>query len=84
MTFQIHPLAAKVNNINGTSNASNVGRAKVLYIMGTAADTITNKTTGASFQISAGQSIIMFKQDTDEVFSGVTTTHFTKINYPRG
>ena len=52
MTFQITPLAAKVNNLNGSSNASSVSGAKVLYIMGTAADTITNKNTGASFQIA--------------------------------
>ena len=82
--MQIKPLAAKVNNINGSSNASTVGAANVLYIMGTAADTITNKTPGASFQIAAGQAIVMYKDTTDEVFSGVTTTHFTKIEYPRG
>ena len=84
MTFQITPLAAKVNNLNGSSNASSVSGAKVLYIMGTAEDTITNKNTGASFQIAANQPIVMFKQTTEQVFSGVTTTHFTKIEFPRG
>ena len=52
--------------------------------MGTAADTITNKNTGASFQIAANQPIVMFKQTTEQVYSGVNTTHFTKIEFPRG
>ena len=84
MTFQITPLAAKVNNLNGSSNASSVSGAKVLYIMGTAADTITNKNTGASFQIAPNQPIVMIKQTTEQVFSGANTTHFTKIEFPRG
>ena len=82
--MQITPLTAKVNNLNGSGNRSTVSSANVLYIMGTAADTITNHTTGASFQISAGQAIIMYKATTDEVYSGANTTHFTSIEYPRG
>lgn len=82
--MDITPLAAKVNNLNGDGNASDVGNAKTLYIMGTAADTVTNKTTGASFQIAAGHPVIMRKEQEDLVYSGATTTHFTKIAYPKG
>ena len=82
--MEIRPLAAKVNNINGTSNASNVGNASALYIVGTAADLITNKTTGATFQIVANTPIVMLKDPADEVFTGATTTHATKIAFPRG
>ena len=82
--MQITPLAAKVNNLNTSGNRSTVGRATALYIMGTAADTITNHTTGASFQIAANSPIVMYKEQNEEVYSGATTTHFTKITYPRG
>ena len=82
--MQIRPLAAKVNNINGTSNASTVGDASALYIMGTANDLITNKTTGATFQIAASRPVVMLKDPDDEVFTGATTTHVTKIALPRG
>jgi transglutaminase/protease-like cytokinesis protein 3 len=82
--MQITPLAAKVNNINTAGNRSNVGRATALYIMSTAADTITNHTTSASFQIAPNSPIVLFKEQDDEVYSGATTTHFTKITYPRG
>ena len=82
--MQIRPLAAKVNNINTTGNASTVGNASALYIVGTAADLITNKTTGATFQIVANTPIVMLKDPADEVFTGATTTHVTKIAFPRG
>tara|TARA_B100000965_G_scaffold352583_1_gene327866 strand:+ start:863 stop:1111 length:249 start_codon:yes stop_codon:yes gene_type:complete len=82
--MEITPLAAKVNNLNGSGNATTVGSASILYIMGTAADTVTNKTTGGSFQIAPNQPIVMHKARLDEVFSGATTTHFTKIEFPRG
>ena len=82
--MQIIPLAAKVNNLNGSGNKSTVGGATVLYIMGTAADTVTNDTTGASFQIAPNSPIVMIKEQAEEVYSGATTTHFTKIAYPRG
>ena len=82
--MQIKPLTAKLSNLNGSGNRSTVSRANVLYIMGTAADTVTNHTTSASFQIAAGHPIIMFKDQDDEVYSGANTTHFTSITYPRG
>ena len=82
--MQIKPLTAKVNNINTSSNRSKVSRANVLYIMGTAADTITNHTQSTSFQIAPNSPIIMMKDPDDEVHSGATTTHFTSIIYPRG
>ena len=82
--MQIRPLGAKVNNINTSSNRSKVGRANVLYIMGTAADTITNHTQSTSFQIAPNNPIIMMKDADDEVHSGATTTHFTSIEFPRG
>ena len=82
--MQITPLAAKVNNINTSGNRSTVGSATALYIMGTAADTVTNHTTGASLQIAANTPIVLFKEQADEIYSGATTTHFTKITYPRG
>ena len=71
--MQIKPLTAKVNNINTSSNRSKVSRANVLYIMGTAADTITNLRGGT-----------VIKDPDDEVYSGATTTHFTSIEFPRG
>ena len=42
------------------------------------------RTTGASFQIAANSPIVMYKEQNEEVYSGATTTHFTKITYPRG
>ena len=81
--MEIRPLAAKVV-INGNGNKSNVGNASALYIMGTANDLITNVTSGATFQIAAGRPIVMLKDPADEVHSGVTTTHVTKIAFPRG
>ena len=82
--MQIRPLAAAVNNINTTSNASTVGNASALYIAGDHADTITNKTTGASFRMVSNEPIVMLKDPDDEVFTGVTTTYVTKIAFPRG
>ena len=82
--MQITPLSAKVNNINTAGNRSTVSSANVLYILGTAADTVTNHTTGASFQVGVSQPVIMHKATTDEVYSGATTTNFTSIKYPRG
>ena len=82
--MQIKPLTAKVNNLNTASNRSTVSRANVLYIMGTAADTITNHTQSTSFQIAANHPIVMIKDPDDEVYSGATTTHFTSIEFPRG
>jgi len=82
--MQIKPLTAKLNNLNTASNRSTVSRAKVLYIMGTAADTVTNHTQSTSLQIAANHPIVMIKDPDDEVYSGATTTHFTSIIYPRG
>ncbi len=82
--MEIKPLTAKLNNLNTAGNRSTVSNAKVLYIMGTAADTITNHTQTTSFQIAANSPIIMMKDAADEVYSGVNTTHFTSIAYPRG
>ena len=82
--MQIKPLTAKVNNLNTASNRSTVSRANVLYIMGTAADTITNHTQSTSFQIAPNNPIVMIKDPDDEVYSGATTTQFTSIEFPRG
>ena len=82
--MQIRPRSAKVNNINTASNRSTVSRASVLYIMGTAADTVTNHTQSTSFQIAPNHPIVLIKDADDEVYSGDTTTHFTSIEYPRG
>jgi|TARA_R100000005_G_C4971295_1_gene184177 hypothetical protein len=83
MTAQIKPLAAKVV-INTSGNKSTVGNADVVYILGTAADTITNDTTGASFQIGANSPVIMHKNRFDFIYSGANTTHITKIAFTRG
>lgn len=82
--MEIKPLAAKVANINGSGNKSTVEKASALYIMGTAADTITNVTTGATFQIAASSPVVMLKEPTDEIHTGLTSTHVTKIALPRG
>ena len=34
--------------------------------------------------IAANSPIVMYKEQDEEVYSGATTTHFTKITYPRG
>ena len=82
MTLQIRPIGPKVI-ANTSGNKTTVSGAKNVYIMGTAADTITNHTTSASFQIAAGQSIVVKKTATEELYSGANTTHMTPIDYPR-
>lgn len=82
--MEIIPLAAKVNNINGAVNKSTVSNAQVLYICATADDLITNVTTGFTFQMHENQAIVMHKNKLEEIHTGATTTHVTKIAYPRG
>lgn len=81
--MEIRPLAAKVT-ANGSSNKTTVGSAQTVYICATADDLITNITTGFTFQMHENQAIVLQKEKADEVHAGTTTTHFTKIAYPRG
>ena len=83
MTAQIKPLAAKVV-INTSGNKSTVGNADVVYILGTAADTITNDTTGATLQMHENQAMVIHKDSHDHLFAGSANAHFTKIAFPRG
>ena len=81
--MEIRPLAAKVT-ANGNSNKTTVGNAQVVYICATADDLITNVTTSATMQVHENQAFVLHKAASDEVHAGTTTTHFTKIAYPRG
>ena len=83
MTIQIKPLKPKVI-ANTASNKSTVHSANAVYILGTAADTITNEQTGATFQIGANVPVVMFKKTVENIYSGANTTHMTKIEMPRG
>jgi hypothetical protein len=81
--MEIRPLSAKVT-AEGALNATTVGNAQTVYICATADDLITNATTGFTFQMHENQSIIIQKEQADELHAGLATTHFTKIAYPRG
>lgn len=81
--MEIRPLAAKVT-ANGNGNKTTVGNAQVVYICATADDLITNVTTSATMQVHENQAFVLHKAASDEVHAGTTTTHFTKIAYPRG
>lgn len=81
--MEIRPLAAKVT-ANGNANKTTVGNAQTVYICATADDLITNVTTGATMQVHENQAFVLHKAASDEVHAGTTTTHFTKIAYPRG
>ena len=81
--MEIRALAAKVTaNVNG--NKTTVGNAQTVYICATADDLITNVTTGGTFQMHENQAIVLQKESGDEIHAGTTSTHFTKIAYPRG
>tara|TARA_B100000902_G_scaffold379915_1_gene414741 strand:+ start:7604 stop:7849 length:246 start_codon:yes stop_codon:yes gene_type:complete len=81
--MQIRPLAAKVV-ANGDGNKSTIGAARAVYVCCTATDLITNVTSGATMQTAAGQTFVLLKDPDDLIMSGATSTHFTKIGYPRG
>ena len=81
--MEIRALAAKVT-ANGSSNKTTVGKAQNVYICATADDLITNVTTGGTFQMHENQAIVLQKESGDEIHAGTTSTHFTKIAYPRG
>lgn len=81
--MEIRALNAKVT-ANGSSNKTNVDLATSVYICATADDLITNVTTGATLQMHENQAIVVQKAAGDELHAGTTTTHFTKIAYPRG
>jgi len=81
--MEIRPLAAKVT-ANGSGNKTTVGNAQCVYICATADDLITNITTGFTFQMHENQSIVIQKEKAEELHAGTTSTHFTKIAYPRG
>jgi len=81
--MEIRALAAKVT-ANGSSKKTTVGKAQNVYICATAVDFITNVTTGGTFQMHENQAIVIQKEKEDEIHAGTTTTHFTKIAYPRG
>ena len=48
--MEIRPLAAKVT-ANGSGNKTTVSNAQTVYVCSTAADLITNVTTGATMQV---------------------------------
>lgn len=81
--MEILPLAPKVT-ANGAANKTTVSRAQVVYVCATADDLITNDTTGATIQVHENQSLVLHKDSHDHIFAGTTTTHFTKIAFPRG
>jgi len=81
--MEIRPLAAKVT-ANGSGNKTTVGDAQCVYICATADDLITNHTTGFTFQMHENQAIVIQKEKAEELHAGTTSTHFTKIAYPRG
>ena len=81
--MEIRPLAAKVT-ANGSSNKTTVSNAQTVYVCSTAADLITNVTTGATMQVPAGFAFVLQKEKSEEIHAGSTNTHFTKIAYPRG
>ena len=81
--MEIRPLAAKVT-ANGSSNKTTVGNAQTVYVCATADDLITNVATGATMQVHENQSFILRKEKFEEIHAGTTTTHFTKIAFPRG
>tara|TARA_B100000902_G_C26932684_1_gene727131 strand:- start:313 stop:558 length:246 start_codon:yes stop_codon:yes gene_type:complete len=81
--MEIRPLAAKVT-ANGSGNKTTVGDAQCVYICATADDLITNITTGFTFQMHENQAIVIQKEKAEELHAGTTSTHFTKIAYPRG
>ena len=81
MTLQIRPIGAKVI-ANTSGNKTSLSGAKNVYIMGTAADTIT-LSNGGTFQIAANSPIVVKKVSTETIYSGANTTHMTPIDYPR-
>tara|TARA_B100001287_G_scaffold186824_1_gene157668 strand:- start:259 stop:504 length:246 start_codon:yes stop_codon:yes gene_type:complete len=81
--MEIRPLAAKIT-ANGNSNKTTVDGAKTVYVCATADDLITNATSGATMQVHENQAFVLHKESTDEIHAGTTTTHFTKIAFPRG
>ena len=56
--MEIKPLAAKVT-ANGSGNKTTVGSATNVYVCSTAADLITNTTTGATMQVPAGFAFVL-------------------------
>ena len=81
--MEIRPLAAKVV-ANTSGNKSTIGNAQCVYVCATADDLITNVTTAATMQVHENQAFVLHKAAGDEIHAGTTTTHFTKIAYPRG
>ena len=81
--MEIRPVAAKVT-ANGNANKTTMANAQTVYVCATADDLITNVTTGATMQVHENQAFVLQKEKGDEIHAGTTTTHFTKIAYPRG
>ena len=77
------PLAAK-ETASGSGARSDISNAQVVYCLATAAATVTNHQTGASFQMGANQAVIIQKQKFEQIYASSANVHFTKITYPKG
>lgn len=81
--MEFRPLAAKVT-ANGSSAKTSVSNAEVVYCLATAAATVTNDDTSASFQMGANQAVVIHKGRFEKIYASSANVHFTKIAYPRG
>ena len=79
--MEFRPLAAKVI-ANGSGASTNLDKATVVYVMATAASTVT-LSGGATFQMGANQALIFHKDKAEEVYASSANVHFTSIAWPR-
>ena len=80
--MEFKPLAAKAT-ANGDGAKTTLASATVVYALATAAATVTNATSGATFQMGANQAVIFHKDKFDEIHASSANVHFTKVAYPR-
>lgn len=80
--MEFRPLAAKVV-ANGDSAKTALGNATVVYACATAAATVTNVTSGATFHMGANQALVFHKDKFDLIHASSANVHFTKIAFPR-
>ena len=82
MTMFFKPLDARTT-ANGSSNATTVGNATVVYVACTSNSLVT-LSNGGTFQMPTNTTMILHKEKFETVYANTASVFFTKIGYPRG
>ena len=80
--FEFTPLGA-VTQANGSGNATDLGKARVVYISSTSESVVT-LSNGGSFRMPSRTEVVVHKAPAETLYASSANVYFTKISYPRG